>query len=83
MEKKKICSNCGNRSMILEQTSVNDNNFLRTPLVCKECGHIDLIIEEEQEAEMSQKQASLNKIPKEQEISSIIKKSKKKKIKRK
>ncbi|MEK6843929.1 MAG: hypothetical protein AABX83_00730 [Nanoarchaeota archaeon] len=77
MEKKKICPNCGNRSMILEQTSVNDNNFLRTPLVCKECGHIDLIMEEEQEAKMFEKQNSMNKIPGEKEILSKRKISKK------
>lgn len=63
--------------MILEQTSVNDNNFLRTPLVCKECGHIDLIMEEEQEAKMFEKQNSMNKIPGEKEILSKRKISKK------
>ncbi len=49
MKTKKICPNCGNKSMILEQSSLNDNKFLRTPLVCKECGYIDIIIEEEQD----------------------------------
>ena len=54
MKIKRTCPNCGNKSMILE-SSINDNNFLRTPLVCKVCGYIDLIIEEDNDIEISDK----------------------------